>query len=102
MAVGVCVVAVELLLVFIHQEANVSPTEGQQGSSGTGGHPVHANPKLHPEHRITETFKSQFIRAQGQDGVEQCCICVQVCTRVLLHTSACISVAVCKVKHTRM
>ncbi len=27
----VCVVAVEFLLVFIHQEANVYPTEGQQG-----------------------------------------------------------------------
>lgn len=29
--------AAELLLVFIHQEANVSTAEGQQGSSGTGG-----------------------------------------------------------------
>lgn len=36
-ASGMCVVPAELLLVFIHREADVSPAEGQQGSSGTGG-----------------------------------------------------------------
>lgn len=33
----VCVVGAELLLVFIHQEANVSPAEVLQGSLDSGG-----------------------------------------------------------------
>ena len=65
--------AAELLLVFIHREADVSPAEGQQGSSGTGGLSARQpTPQtfadLNTQHvrMSTATFSNQFIGRFGQ------------------------------------
>lgn len=62
----------ELLLLFTHQEANVSPTESQQGSSGTQVDAPHTNPKATKSALLNCVFVCTLLHAF---------LCVYMCAR---------------------